>query len=422
MRTIHKAITKAVFAIILLLSSSLSFAKGMSIDAPYVREVPPGQMISASFMTLKNDNDKEVALIKASSDVAKTVELHEHVHEDGMMKMRQVAKIVIPANGATPLKPGGYHIMLIGLQRKIKAGDKIDINLEFDDGEKKTITATVKKVMMGMKMGGKKEMKHGAMKMGKMKMDDKGKMDFSHLNPMPNLMTVFLKTPGKLKLSEEQTAKIKAGIKKRDPKIKDLYKAVNKYEKELLEATLADKPLSDLDQLATNIMQERLNIIRAKTDCAMATKDILSEEQFANLQKIYKDKFAKKRVYSNDDQGKMAMLKHVSPMPNLMLVILKMSDKLNLNEKQQAKLKAWRDERQPVMDKQFKTIVKLENELLDAALNNSPQVKQDELADAIMQNRMKVIRGKAFCREKIQENLKPEQYKKVIELYKANFM
>jgi len=133
-----------------ILISGLSFAKDMSVDAPYIREVPPGQMTSASFLTLKNASDKEIALIKATSDVAKNVELHEHVHEDGMMKMRQVPKIVIPANGETTLKPGGYHIMLIGLTRKIKAGDIIDIELEFDNGEKQTIKAEVKKIMQGM--------------------------------------------------------------------------------------------------------------------------------------------------------------------------------------------------------------------------------------------------------------------------------
>jgi len=226
-----------------LLTSSLSFAKGMSVDDPYVREVPPGQMISASFMTLKNDADKEVALVKANSDVAKTVELHEHVHEDGMMKMRQVPKIVIPAKGETVLKPGGYHIMLIGLQRKIKSGDKIDINLEFNNGEKKTITATVKKVMMGMKgmkMGGMKGMKHGAMKMGGMK------MNMAYFHPMPNLMKVFKKMPEKLSLSAEQTEKLKAGIAKRLPKVKDLKAAIAKYEKEINEAALADKPISQV--------------------------------------------------------------------------------------------------------------------------------------------------------------------------------
>ena len=401
-----KAMSKILAVAVLLLISSLSFAKGMSVDAPYVREVPPGQMISASFMTLKNASDKEVALIKASSDVAKTVELHEHVHEDGMMKMRQVPKIVIPANGTTVLKPGGYHIMLIGLQRKIKAGDKIDINLEYDNGEKETITATVKKIMMGMKTGGMKEIK----------------MDNSHLNPMPNLIQVFNKMPEKLKLTPEQIEKLKAEIKTQAPKIKDFLEAVRKNEKDLLNATLADKPLSDLDQFASNIMQERLNVINSEAGFADSIKKIMNADQFANLIKIYKEKFAKKPHYADNMQGKMAMLKHVNPMPNLIFVVDKMSDKLNLSDKQAMKLKQWRDERKPIMEKQFKTIIQLEGELQDAALNQAAPEKLAELADGIMQNRMKVVRGKAFCRDKIKSILNPEQYKKVIELYKANFM
>jgi len=401
-----KAMSKILAVAVLLLISSLSFAKGMSVDAPYVREVPPGQMISASFMTLKNASDKEVALIKASSDVAKTVELHEHVHEDGMMKMRQVPKIVIPANGTTVLKPGGYHIMLIGLQRKIKAGDKIDINLEYDNGEKETITATVKKIMMGMKTGGMKEIK----------------MDNSHLNPMPNLIQVFNKMPEKLKLTPEQIEKLKAEIKTQAPKIKDFLEAVRKNEKDLLNATLADKPLSDLDQFASNIMQERLNVINSEAGFADSIKKIMNADQFANLIKIYKEKFAKKPHYADNMQGKMAMLKHVNPMPNLIFVVDKMSDKLNLSDKQAMKLKQWRDERKPIMEKQFKTIIQLEGELQDAALNQAAPEKLAELADGIMQNRMKVVRGKAFCRDKMKSILNPEQYKKVIELYKANFM
>jgi len=405
-------LSNLLFSACLLLLANLSFAKGVSVDEPYVREVPPGQMISATFMTLKNDTDKDIALIKASSDVAKNVELHEHVHEGGMMKMRQVPKIIIPAHGITELKPGGYHIMLIGLQRKIKSGDKVTLNLEFDNGNKETITATVKKVMMGMMKGMKKgDKQHGAMK-----------LDTSHLNPMPNLMMVFKKMPEKLKLTPEQTAKLKAGIAERSPKIKDLFGTVKQYEKDILEAALADKPLSDLDQLASNIVQERLNIINAKAGCAENVKSILNEKQFATLQNIYKEKFAKKLEYPDDTKGKMAMLKHVNPMPNLMMVVKKMGNKLNLSEKQTAKLKAWHDERSPVMTKQYKTIIRLENELQNAALNNAPAEKLAELADAIMQNRMKVMRGKAFCRDKIKEILNPEQYKKTLELYKSNFI
>jgi hypothetical protein len=406
-----------MIGLIILSSVGLSYAKGISVDNPYVREVPPGQITSASFLLLKNDNNKEVALIKATSDVAKHVELHEHVHSDGMMKMRQVPKIVIPANGTLELKPGGYHIMLIGLTRKIKSGDKVVINLEFDNGDKETTTATVKNVMKGMKMGG---MKHDGM-MKDMKHDGM-KMDKVHLNPMPNLMKVFNKTPEKLNLTEEQTEKLKAGIAVRGPKVKDLFKAITKYEKEILDAALADKSLSDIDQLANNIIQERLNLINAKASCAESTKAILTKEQLNNLQSIYKKIYLKPLVYSDDIPGKMAMLKHVNPMPNLMMVVKKMSNKLNLSEKQAKKLKQWQDERGPVMAKQYKAIVKFENELQVAALNNASHEKQAELADAIMQNRMKVMRGKVFCRDKMKEILKPEQYKKVIDLYKANMM
>ena len=118
----------------------------------------------------------------------------------------------------------------------------------------------------------------------------------------------------------------------------------------------------------------------------------------------------------------MAMLKHVSPMPSLMMVVKKMGDKLGLNEKQLAKLKQWREERGPIMKKHYKAIVQLESEIYDAALNNAPHEKIAQLADSIMQNRIKVIRGKAFCRDKMKEILKPEQYKKVLTLYKENFI
>jgi copper(I)-binding protein len=402
-----KRLFQLIMSLLILSSMGSTYAKGISVDNPYVREVPPGQMTSASFLLLKNDNNKEISLIKASSDVAKNVELHEHVHNNGMMQMRQVPKIVIPANSTQELKPGGYHIMLIGLTRKIKAGDKININLEFDNGDKKTITATVKKIMQGMM----KPMKHGAMK-----------TDTAHLNPMPNLMTIFKKTPESLNLTQEQIEKLKAGIKKREPITKDLLDIITKYEKEILKETLADKPLSDIDQLANNIIQERLNLINGKAGCAESVKAILDEKQFANLQSIYKKDYAKTLKYSDDTQGNMAMIKHVNPLPNLMLVIKKMGDKLNLSEKQAIKLKQWSDERDPIMSRQYKAIVNFENELQNAALNNAPHAKQAELADAIMQNRMKVMRGKLFSRDKMKEILNPQQYKKLIELYKANMM
>ncbi len=416
-----KRVNQIIFSVLLLLTTSLSFAADISIDNPYVREVPPGQQISASFMTLKNNTDADIALIKASSDVAKTVELHEHVHKDGMMQMRQVPKIVIPAHGETALKPGGFHIMLIGLQRKIKAGDKVNLSLEFDNGSKETVTATVKKIMMGMMKGGMKGMNHKQHMGGEMsKMGNIEKM--RHLNPMPNLMKVIKTSGDKLNLSKQQKETLQQHAKTRRAEVKELFAKVAKLEMELRDATLKGESISRIDQIANSLMLARQNIINTKASCADDLRTILDEKQFQKVMDIYKKDFAQKEAFSDDMAGKMKMIKHVNPMPNLMMVIKKMGDKLNLSEKQAAALKQWRDEREPVMKKQYAEIIKLENEIQQAALENAPTEKLAGLSDAIMQERTKVIRGKAFCRDKMNQILEPEQFKKVVELYKANFM
>lgn len=383
----------------------------MSVDNPYVREVPPGQMTSASFLTIKNASDKEVALIKATSDVAKNVELHEHVHKDGMMQMRQVPKIVIPANGETILKPGGYHIMLIGLTRKIKAGDMVDINLEFDNGDKTAIKAEVKKIMQGMMMkGGMKN-----------KMNAKKEAIIKHINPMPNFMAVYKMMGSKLNLSKEQVKKLDAGIKERSPNVEGLTKTITGLESDIYEAILSDKPLTFVDQIADKLMQNRLAMIQGKAKCRETVKDVLNDKQFDKMVELYRANMMPKPMKMDELQAKMAMIKHTNPLPNLMQVVKKMADKLNLTEKQAADLKQWQDERGPVMAKQYKAVVQFEKELKEAALNDEPLGKIDQLADSIMQIRMKIIRGKAFCRDNMKRILDDNQFTKVLELYKANF-
>jgi len=120
----------------------------IEVKNPYVRAVPPGQQNSASFMQLINKSDQLINLISANSTIAKVVELHTHTMHNGMMQMRQIEKISIPANNKTILKPGGLHVMLIGLNDELKIGQIVDIQLNFSDGSQQIIKAPVKKVMM----------------------------------------------------------------------------------------------------------------------------------------------------------------------------------------------------------------------------------------------------------------------------------
>jgi copper(I)-binding protein len=122
----------------------------IQVQHPYARAVPPGQPNSAAFMTLRNMGDKANAVVAASSPAANVVELHTHTMEDGMMKMRRVEQIEIPANGETELKPGGLHIMLIGLKQQLKSGMKVALTLKFADGTESTVETPVQDVMQSM--------------------------------------------------------------------------------------------------------------------------------------------------------------------------------------------------------------------------------------------------------------------------------
>ncbi len=132
----------------LLFTTSSAIASDISIIDPYVRAVPPGQTVSAAFLQIENSSDKAHFIVNAKSSIARVVELHSHVHENGMMKMRRVEFIEIPANGKTILEPGGLHIMLIDLHNALKLEQQVAITLEFKDGSTQEIKAPVRKIMM----------------------------------------------------------------------------------------------------------------------------------------------------------------------------------------------------------------------------------------------------------------------------------
>jgi hypothetical protein len=98
----------------------------------------------AVYVTLSNSGSQPDALVSASADVAQTTELHETSRDGGVMKMRPVKEIPVPAGGKTELKPGGYHIMLMGLKHDLKPGEKVAVTLKFEHGGETRVEAPVK--------------------------------------------------------------------------------------------------------------------------------------------------------------------------------------------------------------------------------------------------------------------------------------
>lgn len=117
----------AMMAALLAVCSTVN--ADFTVSDAWVRGVVKGQTTTGAFMTLKSTED--VVLISASSPAAEHVEIHEMKMQGDMMMMRPVPELAVPANKPVELRPGGYHVMLIGLTKPIATGEKIPVTLNF---------------------------------------------------------------------------------------------------------------------------------------------------------------------------------------------------------------------------------------------------------------------------------------------------
>ncbi|MEE1955060.1 copper chaperone PCu(A)C [Aeromonas sp. 75A] len=135
---------RAFYSLLVLGMTVPALAKVEAVDG-YVRLLPPGSPNTAAFMVLKNDADQPVKLVAAASAAAGRAELHTHLHENGVMKMRQVENIEIPAKGEAVLKPGSLHIMLFEVGT-LSEQTPFPLTLTMDDGQKLDLSLPVKPI------------------------------------------------------------------------------------------------------------------------------------------------------------------------------------------------------------------------------------------------------------------------------------
>src|SRR5215472_15754790 len=93
----------------------------VTVSNAWVRGTVGGQKTSGAFMQLKSTTDVEV--VGVATPAAKTAEIHASRSDGGMMRMSHVEKLQLPAGKTVDLLPGGYHVMLIDLNRPLKEGD-----------------------------------------------------------------------------------------------------------------------------------------------------------------------------------------------------------------------------------------------------------------------------------------------------------
>lgn len=115
-------------------TAAADFSLGsIQIGNPWTRATPKGADIAGAYMTLSNKGTAPDRLIGGSSPVAGRFELHLMTVEDGVMKMRPVDGGLEVKPGATvELKPGSFHIMLMGLKQPLEKGQKVKGTLVFE--------------------------------------------------------------------------------------------------------------------------------------------------------------------------------------------------------------------------------------------------------------------------------------------------
>ena len=124
------ALTLATCAV--LAAQAHEFKLGaIQIGHPFARATAAGQTTGGGFLKLSNTGTADT-LLSASSPVAARVELHSMRMDGDVMQMRQVDTIALPAGKTIELKPGGWHLMFVGLKAPLKAGAKFPLTLKFE--------------------------------------------------------------------------------------------------------------------------------------------------------------------------------------------------------------------------------------------------------------------------------------------------
>ncbi|MGC2047111.1 MAG: copper chaperone PCu(A)C [Gallionella sp.] len=137
----HKLYRFCGLLAVMLLSANV-YAGDIQVEGAWSRATAPGQ--DAASVDLSITSKQSARLLGVSSTASRTVEMHSMTHENGMMKMREVKEIKLPAGRRINLGESGYHLMLIGLKAPLKAGEKIPLTLTIKLTNNRTVKVEAK--------------------------------------------------------------------------------------------------------------------------------------------------------------------------------------------------------------------------------------------------------------------------------------
>lgn len=133
-RRIFCLLASCVLALGLLLPVQAQKSVTIEVVDATVRVPLPGKNLTSAYFLLRNVSDKPMTLTGVEAAFAQRAEIHSHQMVDGMMRMRPVESVTVPAQGTLRFQSGGHHVMLFDLDRRPRTGDPLHLTLIFEGG------------------------------------------------------------------------------------------------------------------------------------------------------------------------------------------------------------------------------------------------------------------------------------------------
>lgn len=116
----------------------------LEASAAWIRAAPPGSMMLAGYVSLRNSGDAPLTVVGADSAAFRSVSMHESLEENGVVRMHPLGKFAIAPGESVTFASGGKHLMLVQPLRQLKSGDAVRIHIATESGEGASADFTVR--------------------------------------------------------------------------------------------------------------------------------------------------------------------------------------------------------------------------------------------------------------------------------------
>ncbi|HTT09104.1 MAG TPA: copper chaperone PCu(A)C [Gammaproteobacteria bacterium] len=141
----HPSIMRLAVLLAFLVARPVLAGGDVVAHAPWIEEGPPNTSVLAGYVDMENTSNTPRRLVAVKSPLVDEIMIHVTEVKNGVASMRHVDGLDLPAKGHIVFKPGGYHLMLMGVHGPLKAGDQVPLEFEFANGEQMRVNAEVRK-------------------------------------------------------------------------------------------------------------------------------------------------------------------------------------------------------------------------------------------------------------------------------------